>query len=152
MTVSLDEVINWVRGPEFDITLKRTKQSRTLKQEFFTPTDYIEDKLKLLDSKIFTDPTIPILDNMMGSSQILSEVLIKRMQNGLTYEDSIQTIFGLDISFDNVTVSRRRMSIGKKQYQHICEKNFQKGNALKIESFTRWKKVKFGLDLFEFID
>jgi hypothetical protein len=148
MTVNLDDVKKWMRGLEFDITLARTKESRTTKQEFFTPTDYIRDKLDLMDIKIFEDPTIPVLDNMMGSCQILSEVLIKRMEHGLSYEDSIQTLFGLDLSLDNVTVSRRRMSIGNEKYQQICEENFQQADALKIESFTRFKPVTFGQGLF----
>jgi hypothetical protein len=148
MTVDLDQVKSWMRGEEFDITLSRTKKSRTLKQEFFTPTDYIEQKLNLMDPEIFSDPTVPVLDNMMGSCQILSEVLIKRMEHGLSYEDSIQTLFGLDLSFDNVTVSRRRMSLGEEKYQKICEKNFQQADALRIESFTRFKPVNFGNNLF----
>lgn len=148
MIVNLEQVKEWMRGEEFDITLSRTKESRTLNQEFFTPTDYIEKKLNMMNPEIFSDPTVPVLDNMMGSCQILSEVLIKRMEHGLSYEDSIQTLFGLDLSFDNVTVSRRRMSVGEGRYRDICEKNFQQADALKLESFTRFKPVNFGNNLF----
>ena len=148
MMPNLDEVIEWVRSPEFGLTLNRDKKTRDPNQEFFTPTNYIKDKLNQLDGRIFVDPSIPILDNMMGSSQILSEVLIKRMQNGICYEDAIQSIFGLDISEQNVIVSRKRMSIGRKEYRDLMENNFRQGDALKLESFTCWKTVIFGNNLF----
>ena len=149
MEVSLEQVILHCRSERYNITLSKGKKQRNANQEFFTPTDYLKQKLSQINPNAFTDPTIPVMDNMMGSCQILSEVLIKRMENGLTYEQAIQTLFGMDIDEENVRVSRERMLVGQQKYQNIINHNFQQGNALKLPSYLKWKEVTFGNNLFE---
>ena len=47
------------------------------------------------------------IDNSCGDGQFLSEVLIRKLESGIDFEQALKTIYGVDLMPDNVkTVSR----------------------------------------------
>lgn len=100
--------------------------------EVFTPTPLVQEILDKLPLDKFTDPSKTFLDNSCGDGQFLGEVLIRKMENGSTFEEALSTIYGVDLMIDNVDLCRERLLCGQEDLRHIVEKNIQCRDALKF--------------------
>jgi hypothetical protein len=100
--------------------------------EVFTPTPLVQEILDNISLDQFADPTKTFLDNSCGDGQFLGEVLIRKMENGSTFEQALSTIYGVDIMIDNVDLCRERLLCGQDHLRHIVEKNIQCRNGLKF--------------------
>lgn len=98
--------------------------------EVFTPTRTVQRILAKIPIDQFTDPAKTFLDNSCGDGQFLGEVLIRKMENGSTFEQALSTIYGVDLMQDNVNLCRERLLCGQKHLQHIVEKNIVCHDAL----------------------
>jgi|TARA_B100000902_G_scaffold310113_1_gene299631 hypothetical protein len=84
----------------------RTKQTA----EVFTPTELVQNILDNMDQSIFKDPEKTFLDNSCGDGQILSEVVIRKMErSGCSLEKALSTTYGVDIMPDNIELCRKRL-------------------------------------------
>jgi hypothetical protein len=99
--------------------------------EVFTPTDLVQKALNDLSNDSFTDPTKTFLDNSCGDGQFLGEVLIRKLENGSTFEQALSTIYGVDLMEDNVELCRERLLCGCEKYRHIVERNIVCADALR---------------------
>jgi hypothetical protein len=93
--------------------------------EVFTPTELVREILEQMPIEQFQDPAKTFLDNSCGDGQFLGEVLIRKMENGSTFEQALSTIYGVDIMIDNVDLCRERLLCGQEHLRHIVEKNIQ---------------------------
>lgn len=100
--------------------------------EVFTPTSLVQEILEQIPIEQFTDPTKTFLDNSCGDGQFLSEVLIRKMENGSTFEQALQTIYGVDLMIDNVDLCRERLLCGREDLRHIVEQNIYQADGLKF--------------------
>jgi type I restriction-modification system DNA methylase subunit len=91
--------------------------------EVFTPTPLVQEMLDKLDPSAFNDPTNTFLDPSCGDGQFLSEVLIRKLENGDDFETALSTIYGVDLMEDNVALCRERLLCGKEELRHIVERN-----------------------------
>ena len=98
--------------------------------EVFTPTPLVQKILDKLPTGQFTDPAKTFLDNSCGDGQFLGEVLIRKMENGSTFEQALQTIYGVDLMQDNVDQCRERLLCGRTDLAHIVERNIVCHDAL----------------------
>jgi len=100
--------------------------------EVFTPTELVQKitQLEQLTEEIFTDPSKTFLDPTCGDGQILGEVLIKKMENGSTFEQALGTVYGVDLMIDNVDLCRKRLLCGREDLKHVVEQNIQCRNSL----------------------
>jgi hypothetical protein len=98
--------------------------------EVFTPTPLVQEILEKIPLDQFTNPAKTFLDNSCGDGQFLGEVLIRKMENGSTFEQALSTIYGVDLMIDNVDLCRDRLLCGQEQFRHIVEQNIQCQNAL----------------------
>jgi hypothetical protein len=90
----------------------------------------------------FSDPTRTFLDNSCGDGQFLSEVLIRKVQNGIDFETALSAIFGVDMMEDNVNLCRERLLCGRNDLRHIVETNIVCHNALTYDySFNGTNKT-----------
>ena len=79
--------------------------------EVFTPTSLVQEMLDKLPAELFTDCTKTFLDNSCGDGQILSEVIIRKMELGqCSLEQALSTTYGVDIMADNVEMCRKRLA------------------------------------------
>lgn len=99
--------------------------------EVFTPTATVQRMLQKIQVDQFQDPTKTFLDNSCGDGQFLSEILIRKMENGSTFEQAIQTIYGVDLMQDNVDLCRERLLCGREDLRHIVEQNIVCADALR---------------------
>ena len=108
-----------------------------------------------VDFEQFEDPTKTFLDPSCGDGQFLGEVLIRKMENGSTFEQALSTIYGVDLMQDNVDECRKRLLCGQIHLQHIVERNIVCHDALTYDySFNGTNKNQQDLhldQLFEFV-
>jgi type I restriction-modification system DNA methylase subunit len=105
-------------------------RNRILKtQEVFTPTEKVQTLLNEYSDQ-FKDPNQKFLDPSCGDGQFLGEVLIRKMENGSTFEQALDTIYGVDLMPDNVELCRERLLCGRNDLAHIVNRNIVCHNAL----------------------
>ena len=95
----------------------RTKQTA----EVFTPTELVQEILDNMDQSIFKDPEKTFLDNSCGDGQILSEVVIRKMErSNCTLEQALSTTYGVELMEDNVKLCKERLA-GPNPTQEILD-------------------------------
>tara|TARA_R110000868_G_scaffold214327_1_gene464400 strand:- start:54 stop:491 length:438 start_codon:yes stop_codon:yes gene_type:complete len=99
--------------------------------EVFTPTPLVQEVLDSLPEEQFTNPIKTFLDPACGDGQFLGEVLIRKMENGSTFEQALSTIYGADLMQDNVELCRERLLCGREDLRHIVEQNIVCADALR---------------------
>lgn len=128
--ITVSQVIHHARNREYMSGIDREKSRVKSTGEVFTPTPLVREILNQLPVEQFQDPTKTFLDPSCGDGQFLSEVLIKKMENGSTFEQALSTIYGVDIMEDNVQLCRDRLLCGQEHLRHIVEKNIVCHDAL----------------------
>jgi type I restriction-modification system DNA methylase subunit len=98
---------------------------------------------------MFQDTTQTFIDPACGDGQFLSEVLIRKMENGIDFETALSTIYGVDLMQDNVDLCRERLLCGREELRHIVEKNIVCEDGLTYDySFGEPYPYVEGNDLF----
>jgi type I restriction-modification system DNA methylase subunit len=118
----------------------------------FTPTPLVQKILDELPIELFNIPTKTFCDPSCGDGQFLGEVLIRKMENGSTFEQALDTIYGVDLMQDNVNLCRERLLCGQEQYRHIVEKNIVCANALTYDYLFGDPEVFGPNNIFEVVD
>jgi hypothetical protein len=111
--------------------------------EVFTPISFVRkimDTSNVIDSKIDSDISC-------GNGNFLLEVLQRKMLNGITHLDALQTIYGVDINETNIEECKHRLSLGKsdKEIWDILNHNIICADALD-PNHSGWKKVGYMWD------
>lgn len=110
----------------------RDKHRTKVTAEFFTPTDVVNDRLDELDPKVFADPNQIFIDPAgCGDGQFLGEILIRKLENGIDFEQALSTIYGVDLMQDNVDLCRERLLCGREDLRHIVEQNIVCADGLR---------------------
>ena len=119
----LKSVIAHLREREYMSGIERDKNRIKSSGEVFTPTPLVQEILDQLPEDSFTDSAKTFLDPSCGDGQFLSEVLIRKLENGHDFEQALSTVYGVDLMQDNVDLCRERLLCGKLEFSHIVEKN-----------------------------
>jgi type I restriction-modification system DNA methylase subunit len=127
----LANVINHIRNRSYMSGVDREKTRVKATGEVFTPTPLVQEVLDQLPSDTFTDLEKTFLDPSCGDGQFLSEALIRKMENGATFEQALSTIYGVDLMQDNVELCRERLLCGRNDLRHIVEQNIVCADALR---------------------
>lgn len=110
--------------------IERDKTRVKATGEVFTPTPLVQEILDTFDQSVFADSTKTFLDPTCGDGQFLGEVLIRKIENGSTFEQALQTIYGVDLMPDNVKLCQDRLLCGREDLRHIVEQNIVCADAL----------------------
>jgi len=130
--VQISNVIDHIRNRAYMGRVERDQLRVKSTGEVFTPTDLVSEMLEQIPADQFTDPTKTFLDPSCGDGQFLGEVLIRKMENGSTFEEALSTTYGVDLMIDNVDLCRERLLCGQEHLRHIVEKNIQCRDGLKF--------------------
>jgi len=123
------ELIEWLRNWDNDYVARENERIKKT-GEIFTPTKLVQKILNDMSAELFMDPNKTFLDNSCGNGQFLSEVLIKKLENNISFDKALSTIYSVDIMLDNIDICRNRLLCGQEQYRHIVERNIVCGDAL----------------------
>ena len=130
MSLILEEVIDHIRNRSYMSGVQRTQSRVKATGEVFTPTELVREVLGNIKIEKFKDPAKTFLDPSCGDGQFLGEVLIRKMENGSTFEQALSTIYGVDLMQDNVDECRKRLLCGRTDLAHIVERNIVCHDAL----------------------
>jgi hypothetical protein len=106
-------------------------EKRESNGEVFTPTELVQQILDHYPVTEFRDNTKTWIDHSCGNGQFLSEILIRKLENGSSFEQALQTIYGVDICEENIAECRERLLCGREDLRHIIEKNIVCADALR---------------------
>ena len=127
----LSKIIDHIRNRSFMGGVDRDNLRIKSSAEVFTPTSLVQIYLDKLPKEVFTDPSKTSLDPSCGDGQFLGEVLIRKVENGIEFEQALSTIYGVDIMQDNVDLCRERLLCGQEHLKHIVEQNIVCADALR---------------------
>lgn len=128
--LTLNDVISHIRDRDYMSGVERDRSRVKATGEVFTPTPLVRDLLDKLPKDLFQDPTKTFLDNSCGDGQFLGEVLIRKMENGSTFEQALSTVYGVDLMQDNVDECRKRLLCGRVDLEHVVRTNIVCHDAL----------------------
>lgn len=114
--------------------IERDKIRKLHSSEYFTPFEKVIERLDAYDNSVWQDTKSQFLDPTCGDGQFLGEVLIRKMENGSTFEQALETIYGVDLMQDNVDLCRERLLCGSTNPKHIAivEQNIYQADGLKF--------------------
>lgn len=127
----ITKIIDHIRNRSYMSGVEREKIRVKATGEVFTPTPLVQKMLDQIDQQLFNDHSKTFIDNSCGDGQFLSEILIRKIQNGSTLEQALNTIYGVDLMQDNVDLCRERLLCGQEQFRHIVEQNIVCADALR---------------------
>ena len=143
----LNQIVDHIRNRTYMSGVERDRARVKATGEVFTPTPLVQEILSQIPQDQFQDPTKTFLDPSCGDGQFLGEVLIRKLENGSTFEQALQTIYGVDLMQDNVDLCRERLLCGREDLRHIVEKNIVCADALTYD-YSFGEQVTFGNGLF----
>ena len=127
----MNNIIEHIRNRAYMSGIAREKARVKSTGEVFTPTVLVQEILDNLDEEVFTNSTKTFLDPTCGDGQFLGEVLIRKMENGSTFEQALSTVYGVDLMQDNVDLCRERLLCGRNDLRHIVEQNIVCADGLR---------------------
>jgi len=145
----MNDIINHIRNRPYMSGIDRDRLRVKATGEVFTPTPLVQEILDQLPQDLFQDPTKTFCDPSCGDGQFLGEVIIRKMENGSTFEQALSTIYGIDIMQDNIDLCRERLLCGREDLKEIVHKNIVCADALEYD-YLFGETEKFGNGLFEF--
>lgn len=87
----------------------RSKENVKEYGEVFTPPDIVDKMNDLVSEKAWSDPEFCFLEPTCGNGNILVKIFEKRVANGISIEDALNTLIGMDISRQNIVESHFRL-------------------------------------------
>jgi len=127
----LNDIIIHIRNRSYMSGVDRDNLRIKATGEVFTPTELVQEILDKIPNEVFTDPSKTYLDPSCGDGQFLGEVLIRKVENGIDFEQALSTIYGVDLMQDNVDLCRERLLCGQEQLRPIVEQNIVCADALR---------------------
>lgn len=123
VSLSKEQVIAHTRHREYMSGVDRDIARIKATGEVFTQTPLVQEMLDSLPQSLFADSNEPFLDPSCGDGQFLSEVLIRKIENGISFEDALSSIYGVELMEDNAEECRKRLLCGQEQLRHIVDRN-----------------------------
>lgn len=111
--------------------IDRDKIRKLHSSEYFTPFEKVLERLDAYDISVWKDYNSQFLDPTCGDGQFLGEILIRKIENGSSFEQALQTIYGVDLMQDNVDLCRERLLCGQAHLRPIVEQNIVCADALR---------------------
>ena len=130
--------------------IERNNIRKLHSSEYFTPFKKVLERLDVYDKSVWTNPESQFLDPTCGDGQFLSEVLIRKLENGIDFATALGTIYGVDLMPDNVKLCQDRLLCGQEHLRHVVEKNIVEADGLEYK-YLFGEPETFGNGLFEVV-
>jgi hypothetical protein len=128
-----DEIIKKLRDEWQYMSGSQRSQTRVNRTgEVFTPDWLVDQMLNEIPAEFYKDEIFT--DTSCGDGQILVGVVIKKLGAGLTIEQALESIRGVDFEDSNVLLARTRLSCGSDELYKILERNITQGDSLQTNT------------------
>lgn len=148
--MEIESVIRHIRDRQYMSGVERDKARVKATGEIFTKEWLAReslDKVEQFDPTAFSDPANTFCDPACGDGNLISEALIRKLENGIDFETALSGIYGVDLMPDNVKLCQDRLLCGQEHLRHIVERNIVCANALEYD-YSFGEPVTFGNGLF----
>jgi type I restriction-modification system DNA methylase subunit len=129
--MQLTEIVDHIRNRTYMSGIERDKLRVKATGEVFTPTELVREVLADIPDSQFADPNNTFLDPSSGDGQFLGEILIRKIENGSTFEQALSTVYGVEMQEDNVKLCQERLLCGREDLRHIVEQNIVCADSLR---------------------
>ena len=129
--MNIEDIKDHIRNRSYMSGVDRENHRVKFTGEVFTPTPLVQEMLDQFEPEMFADPDKTFLDPSCGDGQFLSEVLIRKVESGIDFEQALSTIYGVDLMPDNVKLCQDRLLCGREDLRHIVEQNIVCADGLK---------------------
>ena len=146
--LTIDQYTSHLRDREYMSGVERDQNRVRATGEVFTPTPLVNNILDNLPKELFEDPAKTFIDPACGDGQFLSEVLIRKLENGISFEQALSTIYGVDLMPDNVRLTQDRLLCGHEELRPIVQQNIVCADGLEYD-YLFGEPEEFGNGLFE---
>ena len=108
----IDSILNPKKSKSSKKGSAETKSEFRIKKhgEVYTPKELVLNMLDSLPADQWEDPTNTFIDPACGNGNFIVEILTKRLDFGISAEDAIGTLYGIDILQDNINETKERMN------------------------------------------
>jgi hypothetical protein len=124
MTEILNNYISHARNFDYMSGIDRDRLRQKETAEVFTPTEYVQqilDEEEKNQPDMFKDWTQTYMDNSCGDGQILTEIVIRKMErSNCTLAQALSTTYGVELMEDNVKLCKERLA-GPNPTQEILD-------------------------------
>jgi len=121
--LTLINIISHIRNREYMSGIERDMARVKSTAEVFTPTSLVRRCLDDLDQELFKNTENTVIDRACGDGAWLGEILIRKLENGSTFEQALSTIYGVDLMPDNIALCRERLLCGQESLRFVVERN-----------------------------
>jgi len=128
---TLNQICNHIRNRSYMSGVDRDRLRIKSTGEVFTPTELVNEIINGLPQDQLGNPNKTCLDPSCGDGQFLGEVLIRKIENGIDFEQALSTVYGVDLMQDNVDLCRERLLCGQEHLRPIVEQNIVCADALR---------------------
>lgn len=127
---------------------RRTGRNST--QEFFTPFSVVDHMCAKVSPEEWADPDKTFLEPSFGNGNFLVYIIYKRISSGLTWQQALSTLYGVELMEDNVQETKERICVlldkmevkyDKAEAMSIMDKNLVCSDFFEWD-FERWCSVK----------
>lgn len=96
--------------------------------EIFTPTSIVDKMLDLIPVGAWKDPFFCFLEPTSGNGQFLVRIFDRRLKHGISIEDALNTLIGMELNPDTLLDSHVRL------YEMVCDRmvGWTKSERLKV--------------------
>ena len=94
--------------------------------QVYTPKSLVDkclDDLEKVSPNAFKDPKKTFIDCMAGNGKFLLSILEKKMQNGISKEDSLKTIYGVELDLESAKECKQLLVGDDKKLLSIVDNN-----------------------------
>ena len=119
-------------------------------QEFFTPFSIVDRMCAKVSPEEWADPSKTFLEPSFGNGNFLVYIIYKRISSGLTWQQALSTLYGVELMEDNVQEAKERIcelldlmevKYDKAEAMSIMDKNLVCSDFFKWD-FENWRSVK----------
>lgn len=119
-------------------------------QEFFTPYSIVKKMCDKIPESDWSNPDKTFLEPCFGNGQFLLYIIYNRIQHGIDYKTSLETLYGVELMSDNVIEAKERIislleeispGFDKSLAQQIMDKNLVCSDFFKWD-FENWKPIR----------
>ena len=119
--------------------IQRSKERIKKNGEVFTPFSVIDQMISKIPEEQWKEPKARFLDPCAGSGNILIRMLEKRLASGISTEDAVKTLYGVELMQDNRDLCVKRiLEIVGPEYAKIVNRNIVCADFFKWD-FENWK-------------
>lgn len=130
--------------------VSRRKNSDVNSQEFFTPYEIVKKIADKISESDWSNPEKTFLEPSFGNGQFVIFIIYNRIQHGVSWKDTLKTLFGVELMPDNVQETKDRIisllsemeiQFNKEEALKIIDHNLVCSNFFKWD-FENWCPIK----------